>query len=91
MGRDEFDALGAGEVVDLLEAWRRREQRADHRFGVLATVIAEVNRDARRRPHAFEPADFFGSLEPAPRGGWSEEDLLAQMELYAGRAGISGG
>lgn len=34
------------------------EQRADLRAGIVASTIANVNRDARRKPEPFEATDF---------------------------------
>jgi len=31
---------------------------ADQRFGEIAALIANVNRDSKRRPNAYEAADF---------------------------------
>lgn len=43
--------------------------RDDLRAGMVAAIIANVNRDPRRRPEPFTPATFFDSLaalEPEP-------------------------
>lgn len=39
------------------------EVRADLRSGIVASVIANVNRDPKRRPRAFEPGDFMPKFE----------------------------
>jgi hypothetical protein len=45
-----------------LKAREDLERRIDARFGVVAAVIANVNRDSKSKPTPFGPADFFGSL-----------------------------
>ena len=49
------------------------EQRADLRSAVVASVIANVNRDTRRRPQPFKPADFM----PFNEGPGEDADALA--------------
>ena len=39
------------------------EVRADLRSGIVASVIATVNRDPKRRPRAFAPGDFMPKFE----------------------------
>lgn len=34
------------------------EERADIRSGIVASVIANANRDSKRRPKPFKPQDF---------------------------------
>lgn len=36
------------------------------RFGVLAALLANANRDSKKQPQPFQPWDFFPSLEPEP-------------------------
>jgi len=45
-----------------VEPWG--DTRADLRAGIVAAVIANANRDAKRRPEPFTPADF---MPLAPR------------------------
>ena len=49
------------------------EQRADLRSAIVASVIANVNRDSRRRPAPFKPADFM----PFDEGPGEDADALA--------------
>jgi hypothetical protein len=43
-----------------VRAWRRKERRKSERFAMLASLIANVNRDAKRHPDAFTMEDFIG-------------------------------
>lgn len=40
--------------------------REDERAGVVASVIANVYRDRKRKPEPFVPGDFFASAAPDP-------------------------
>lgn len=40
-----------------LEPWGSEIE--DHRFGVVASMIANVNRDPKKRSKPYEPTDFF--------------------------------
>ena len=74
--------MSPAEVGGLLRAWSARERRADRRAGVIAMVLAEINRDADKRSQPFHPADFFPSLErerPEPPSG---EELNGKIEAF---------
>lgn len=64
----------------LLEARDNVERRMDLRFGVVAAVIANVNRDPEKRPAAFQAADFFPDVD---RESQTEEEQLAALEMLA--------
>jgi len=44
-----------------LEPWGSEIE--DYRFGVVASTIANVNRDPKKRSKPYEPTDFFPSRE----------------------------
>jgi hypothetical protein len=39
------------------------EKRADYRAGVVASLLANIHRDEKKRPTAYKPEDFFASLK----------------------------
>lgn len=49
--------------LELVEAREDVDRRKDCRAGVIASVIANVHRDGAKQPTAFQPADFFSSLD----------------------------
>lgn len=58
------------------------ELRADVRAGIIASVIANTNRDRKRRPDPFTPHDFMPFLErsaAAPPTPMSLTESLKQM------------
>ncbi len=50
------------------------ERRADLRMGILASLIANVHRDARKKPSAYKPADFIPRIR-------EEQDKADEQEL----------
>ena len=53
-------------------AWQRYaavepfgEDRADLRMGILASILANVNRDPKKRARAYTPRDFMPQFGPA--------------------------
>ncbi len=62
------------------------EERADLRMGILASLIANVNRDSKKQREPFAPADFMPKFDEAPqprRAGWQE--MLAKMKAISSR------
>lgn len=80
----ELLALGPADVRDLQEAWRLREQRRDVRAARLCALLANINRDEKRKPTPFHEADFFHSLEEYR----PKQDV---QQLFHGLAEMTGG
>jgi hypothetical protein len=57
------------------------EERADLRSGIVASTIANVNRDPKRRRRAFRPEDFMPRFGPRERkrSSWQEQLSLVEM------------
>jgi len=90
-------------VADLLERmsacefddWQRfaaiesfGEERADLRMGILASVIANSNRDPNQRPQPFAPSDFIPHFDKAaekPRSVGEQAADAAKRETDAER------
>lgn len=53
------------------------EERADLRAGIIASVIANANRDSKRK--AFEPKDFMPRFEAKGPQTWQEQMAIMQM------------
>lgn len=79
----EFEDLEPGELHDCIEAWKRRERRADFRAAQVCLILAESNRDREARAFPFEAADFFPSLaEVTPAK--TDDALWAKLNAAAG-------
>ncbi len=67
-----------------------RERRSDARFGVVASVAANLM-GGKQGGGSFEPGDFFSSLSDAPisrrSSGPSDEQVVAGWEAYMAMAG----
>lgn len=50
------------------------ERRADLRMGILASLIANVHRDAKRKVSPYKPGDFIPKIK-------EDADRIAEQEL----------
>lgn len=53
----------------MLDQWMLEQDQQNIRFGVLASVFANVHRDSKRQSKPFQPSDFFrplGTSTPTP-------------------------
>lgn len=66
--------LGEWFAYALLEGFGDR--RADIRMGILASLIANVHRDAKRKPSPYKPADFIPRIK-------EDEDKMRERDLRA--------
>ena len=60
-----------------IEPWG--EERADLRAGIVASVIANVNRDPRKRPRPYRPEDFMPRFGAPRRQSWQEQLRIAEI------------
>ena len=70
-----------------IKAYMEREKRDDYRFGLVSSILININRDPKKSKRA-EPKDFFSSLQPPKREQSPEEMrrvLLAMAALTGGR------
>jgi hypothetical protein len=78
----------------LTERENQRQARLDFRTGQICALIANVNKDAKKRPQAYQPGDFFPALndvskdEPEPGAIEDPNELLAHIMAW-GAAGKS--
>lgn len=87
MGDAEFDALSPATLSALRRAWAEQQKRIDFRFGVLASLTANLHRDPKRKRKPYQPADFFPSLADAPtrrRQRMTNDEILAACRLMIG-------
>ena len=55
---EQFGRLSPPEFKSMYEAWKIREERTDRRIGRLCAIIANVNRDPKKRKEPFTEEDF---------------------------------
>jgi hypothetical protein len=77
MPSDEFRAMATDEILELVEKWEDREKRSDMRFGVIATIAANLMRGENQQP--YHPADFFRSLEDTRPGLPTQDELVEKI------------
>jgi len=63
--------------------------RADLRMANIMALMAEINRDRKRRSKPFSPAEFMLEFDPAaePEPGPTPEEVYAKVRLWAAMAG----
>ncbi len=65
----------------MLDRHSAANQRQDYHAALVCAVLANINRDPKRRPRAFTPQDFMWQLEsptgPAPADEDHLDDMLA--------------
>ena len=58
------------------------ERKADLRMGIIASLIANVHRDVKRKPVPYRPADFMPKVK-------EDADRIAEQELRMALDSIS--
>lgn len=75
--------LTSNDFADWLAYYRVEpfgEDRADLRAGIIASVIANVNRDPKKRRRAFRPEDFIPKFDRKDeRQPWQDQLKLVEM------------
>ena len=61
----------------------------DWRFAMLASVIANVNRDPKKRKKPYKPSDFMPRREPAEEQSWEEQARILELWTRAFEAKFS--
>ncbi len=86
----KFWQLTPAELCLELEAWDKRQEIEDYRTGLICAVIAEPNRDAKRRKQPFTPQDFMpvrGSKREtsSPKQDWQEQlSIVERLNIAFG-------
>lgn len=57
------------------------EERGDLRAGIIAATIANANRNPKKRPRPFTPADFMPKVNQRPQKvqSWQEQLKIVEM------------
>ncbi len=69
-------------VDELIKQHELSQQRQDYRFGVLASLTANINRDSQKRPEPYTWEDFFPTAE-AQQEVQSEEEAYAALKTWS--------
>lgn len=77
------------EFKAIYEGWKVREERADRRIARLCSLIANVNRNPKKRSKAFVEEDFIPKVKTKKKQ--TNEDMmsmvLAMHKAYGGTGG----
>lgn len=61
----------------LIKRWEEREERDYWRTGVIASTIANVNRDTKKKPKPFKVEDFMPRKRKRKKPMYTDEQLRA--------------
>ena len=76
MGDDEFWSLTPREFDALTRAWGQKQKRLDSRFGLVAAILANVNR--RKGSKRWKVSDFVGKYtDERPR---TDEEVWGKVD-----------
>lgn len=59
------------------------EERGDLRAGIVASTVANVNRDPKKRPRPFQPRDFMPEFGESKGQSWQEQLQIVEMLNHA--------
>lgn len=62
-----------------IEPWG--EERADLRAGIVASTVANVNRNAKQRSKPYSPKDFMPVYDKPPKKAQTMEEMLRVVEV----------
>ena len=65
----------------LAERYKETEKMLDYRQGIVATLLANSNRDPKKRKKPYVPSDFFPSLSHKKKVAKSPEQLYKMAEV----------
>ncbi|MEZ4714310.1 MAG: DUF4035 domain-containing protein [Caldilineaceae bacterium] len=76
--------MGQTEFLDWLEYYQVEpfgEVRAEMRMGMLASVLANIHRDSKKKPEAYSPKEFMATYEigDAPSAPLDAKTLLEKV------------
>lgn len=78
---DEFWTLTPAEWERMVKGYLAREERADYRAGLICAVLANINRDEKKRSKPYEPADFMPQPSK-PTAPQTPEQMLKIVEFW---------
>jgi len=83
---EEFWHLTLAQFNALAKRYDEQQERQDYRAALICTVLAEINRDRKKRPRPFKPEDFM------PKRGrkqkpMTDEQMLAQAKIITAALG----
>jgi len=78
LGEDEFWHLTLKEFNALSERHKDAQDWLDYRTGLLCSVLAEINRDHKRKSQPYTPADF---MPKKASRGQTPEQILATVQM----------
>ena len=76
MSKEEFLQADGWELKAYQEAFEAEEEKRDRRFAMIAMILANVNRDSKKKKKPYEISDFM------PKKPVSSEQLSEKVESF---------
>lgn len=76
MSKEEFLQADGWELKAYQEAFEVEEEKKDRRFAMIAMILANVNRDSKKKKTPYEISDFM------PKKPVSSEQLNEKVESF---------
>lgn len=68
------------------------QERCDYRAALVASIIAEINRDERKRRKPFTPRDFMPQYNKPKRQSWKEQfEMVKALNRLLGGVDLTEG
>jgi len=85
----EYSDLTLAQFSALSEEHRRSQERQDFRAALICSVIANVNRDPKKRSKPYQPKDFMPGQKQTKKQSAQQmfETVKALNKLYGGKGG----
>lgn len=76
MTPSQFWQLTPGQYYEMILIYKQEKQREELNAGIIASVIANVNRDSKRQKNPFQPSDFMPSIQAKPKQKQTPEEMF---------------
>lgn len=86
----DFRRMTPSSFFILWERWKEKERRTDARFALVATLIANTNRDPNKKPEPFTLEDFMPQVQEESEPLDDDETLQhirALNAIFGGKEG----
>ena len=85
MSKEEFLEADGWEMKAYQEEFERQQEVIDRRFALICCIMAEVNRDTKKRNRSFTVEDFMPKREP------TKTDLMKKIRRFQTYLGVIDG
>ncbi len=70
-----------------MDRYTYEQECQDYRAALVCSILAEVNRDRKKRKKPFTPADFMPKRREEPRQVLTSDQLLSRLKVISSALG----